>query len=73
LIDDIIYLKKAVRLGTQSQDLDISKLNRIINSLQTKALRYDILEDKYLNQNAKHFEESCMMYFSYELYNDEDA
>ena len=30
---------------------------------KVKAVRYDMLRDRYLNQNEKHFDELCGEYF----------
>lgn len=53
--NDIIYLKKAIRLGTQSHGLDIPRLNNIVNTLQEKAESFDILmkrgETKIIEEN----------------------
>jgi hypothetical protein len=39
--DDIIYLKKACRIGYESHGLDIPRLNEIVNTLQEKAEKWD--------------------------------
>jgi len=46
MIDDIVYLKKAVRLGTQSHGLNIPRLNKIIDTLQEKAEKWDLYLEK---------------------------
>ncbi len=38
------------------------KINQILKN-QVKAIRYDELENRYLNQNEKHFGELLSLYF----------
>jgi len=42
---------------------DQEQLKKQILSDVVKASRYDMLKDRYLNQNKKHFEELCGEYF----------
>ena len=52
-------MMSALRVNTESQ---LAK----VRELEWKASRYDMLCDRYLNQNQKHFDELCGLYFDEE-------
>ena len=51
-----------VKRNTERLD-EIQNLKSQLEEYKVKTSRYDMLKDRYINQNKKHFDELCGLYF----------
>lgn len=59
IVSDVTQLQKSHDIITKQ----LFELQKQIIELTYKETRYDALQDRYLNQNQKHFDELCGTYF----------
>lgn len=59
IVSDVTQLQKSHDIITKQ----LFELQKQIIELTYKETRYDALQDRYLNQNEKHFGELCGTYF----------
>ena len=65
--DAVCFTMISVKTLHDLQDR-ITQLDAELAEAKVKAVRYDMLQDRYLNQNEKHFGELCGLYFDDEPY-----